>query len=68
MSTREHPTIQRGTHLEHALGHVYFVVVQMARQALKVSQHLKARDAQSAGLDFGHRSFPSIRVTHQIAG
>ena len=46
-------------HLEHRLGDVDLVGVQVARQALEVAQHLEAGDAQAArahGLDRRRRA------------
>ena len=42
-------------HLEHRLGDVDLVVVQVAGEAFEVAQHLEAGDAQAAGLDHAHR-------------
>jgi hypothetical protein len=46
---QQHRAAQRGAHLQHGLGDVDLVVVQVARQALEVAQHLEAGDAQAAG-------------------
>ena len=54
-------------HLEHGLGNIDFVVVQVPRQAFKVTQDLKARDPKSTRIDRAHRGFKALGMRDNIA-
>jgi hypothetical protein len=55
-------------HLQHRLGDVDLVGMQVARQALEVAQHLEAGDAQAAGPDHPRRRLHAARVADQVVG
>jgi hypothetical protein len=55
-------------HVQHGLGNVHLVVVQVAREAFKVAQHLKAGDAQAAGAHRRHRGLHAVGVAHDVFG
>jgi hypothetical protein len=58
---------QRRAHLQHGLGDVDLVVVQVAREALEVAQHLKAGHAQAAGAHRLHGGLQPVRVADDVA-
>ena len=43
-------------------------MLQMAAQALEVTQHLEAGATQSAGLDLGHRCFHAVGMADDVVG
>ena len=53
-------------HLQHRLGDVDLVFVQVTRQTFKVAQHLETGHTQPAVLDLLHRSLPAIGVLNKI--
>jgi hypothetical protein len=65
---QQQPAVQRMAHVQHGLGDVHLVVVQMARQAFKVAQHLKAGDAQATGAHRSHCGLHAVGVAHDVFG
>ncbi|OQB98413.1 MAG: hypothetical protein BWX79_03317 [Alphaproteobacteria bacterium ADurb.Bin100] len=58
---------QCGAHLQHGLGDVDLVVVQVAGEALEVAQHLKAGHAQAAGAHRLYGGVQPVRVADDVA-
>jgi hypothetical protein len=67
MTRPQHRAAERDAHLDYRPRDVDLVLVQVARQAFEVAQHLEARDAQSAGLDFLHRGLPAGGMADEIS-
>ena len=64
----QHLRAERLAHLQHRLGDVDLVVVQVARQALEVAQHLEAGDAQPAVAHRGNRGFLAAGMADDVGG
>ena len=63
---QQHLAAECGAHLQHRLGDVHLVRMQVARQSFEVAQHLETRGAQTTGAHHLHRRGQALRVAHHV--